>query len=76
MRAWTIILQTAAAAAAGVVNATRLFDDGYNVSLGVRGEGTVVLDDFIGPGDTNIYEVGCVCTVCLFIIRNLETMHD
>ncbi len=41
-----------------VVNATRLFDDGYNVTLGFRGT-WIVLVDYIGPGDTNIYEIGC-----------------
>ena len=40
------------------INATRLFDDGYNVSLGFKGN-TIILSDFIGPGDTNIYEIGC-----------------
>ena len=43
----------------GVINATRLFDDGYNISLGVRGGTTIILQDFLGPGDTSIYEVGC-----------------
>jgi hypothetical protein len=42
-----------------VVNASRLFDGGYNTSLGFRGDTVVTLEDFIGPGDTNIYEVGC-----------------
>ena len=41
-----------------MLNATRLFDGGYNTTLGFRGE-MIILDDFIGPGDTNIYEVGC-----------------
>eukprot|EP01047_Picozoa_sp_COSAG01_P034518 COSAG01_NODE_2597_length_7400_cov_37.453363_2_plen_267_part_00 len=36
-------------------NATRLFDAGYNVTL--RKDGT--LEDWIGAGTVNIYEVGC-----------------
>ena len=43
---------------AAVINATRLFDDGYNVTLGFNGT-KIILSDFIGPGDTNIYEIGC-----------------
>lgn len=42
----------------GVLNATRLFDDGYNVTLGFR-DNFIVLADYVGPGDTNIYEIGC-----------------
>lgn len=36
-------------------NATRLFDASYNVT--VTADGT--LTDYIGPGDTSVYEVGC-----------------
>jgi|EP01047_Picozoa_sp_COSAG01_P071673 hypothetical protein len=40
------------------INATRLFEGGYNVSLGFR-DSWLTLSDFVAPGDTNIYEVGC-----------------
>jgi len=46
------------AGAPQVLNATRLFDDGYNTTLGFSGD-LIVLSDFIGPGNTNVYEIGC-----------------
>lgn len=36
-------------------NATRLFDATYNSTVDTNG----LLTDFIGPGDTNVYEIGC-----------------
>ena len=40
------------------INATRLFDASYNVTLGLNGS-AIVLHDWVGAGDTNVYEVGC-----------------
>jgi hypothetical protein len=40
------------------INATRLFDAGYNVSLVFVGD-KIVLEDFLGPGDVAIFEIGC-----------------
>ena len=37
------------------LNATRLFDAGYNRTIDAEG----VLSDLIAPGETNIYEIGC-----------------
>eukprot|EP00040_Diaphanoeca_grandis_P029827 m.175459 g.175459 ORF g.175459 m.175459 type:complete len:773 (-) comp31821_c1_seq1:377-2695(-) len=45
------------------MNVSRIFDASYNVSLtmksGLRGSPMYSLSDFIGAGQTNIYEVGC-----------------
>lgn len=37
------------------VNATRLFDSSYNVTI--EADGT--MSDYIGPGDSSVYEIGC-----------------
>ena len=37
------------------INATRLFSASYNVTLSATG----ALTDWIGAGDTNVYEIGC-----------------
>jgi hypothetical protein len=44
--------------AAATINATRLFDAGYNISLGIVGD-KIVLEDYLGPGDVAIFEIGC-----------------
>ena len=54
-------MQRRSGSEAGVttVNATRrLFDAGYNASLGFVGD-KIVLDDFLGPGDVAVFEIGC-----------------
>jgi hypothetical protein len=44
---------------AGVgINATRLFDASYNISLGFYGN-DMILHDFIPAGEANVYEIGC-----------------
>ena len=41
------------------LNATRLFDASYNITVGFDGE-DVILHDFIPAGEANIYEIGCL----------------
>ena len=57
------VRDSAAAAALSVadaetINATRLFDASYNISLGFDGA-DMILHDFIPAGEANIYEIGC-----------------
>ena len=41
-----------------IINATRLFDYSYNVTLGFNGS-KLVLHDWVGAGDVAVYEIGC-----------------
>lgn len=51
------------AAAMAALNATRLFDADYNITLRVctsgGGESCMTLTDFVPPGEANVYEIGC-----------------
>ncbi len=42
----------------GSINATRLFDASYNITLGFDGD-DIILHDFIPAGEANVYEIGC-----------------
>jgi hypothetical protein len=42
-----------------VVNASRIFDAGYNVTLTHVSESSATLSDFLAPDSANVYEIGC-----------------
>lgn len=52
-------VSAAALAAEEGLNATRLFDASYNISLGFD-QNDLILHDIIPAGEANVYEIGCI----------------